>query len=493
MNKNTRVFDTHVQGLKYKAVREIIRAYDENRLSSAYLDIPKIALPGPKAELRCCVYKERAIFQERLRIVQSGVTSQDKSVVEVIDIACDECPVDGMLVTTACRGCLSHRCMEVCPKDAITIVDKHSVIDKDRCIECGKCVSACPYGAIIKQQRPCVAGCRPKAISVNKTDKKAQIDENKCVSCGTCVRQCPFGAIQEKSLILEVLDILKNSVEDGGYGVYAIVAPSIYSQFRYAEVGQIVSGILKLGFCRVVEAAFGADVCLSQEADEWAEKGVLSTACCPAYVKYVQKNFPESAGIISDTLSPMAETARAIKAADPYAKTVFIGPCAAKKMECKDPKTQGLIDSVLSFEELQAFFDARYIDISQLEPTVLDGASFYGRIFAKSGGIVQGIKEVAAARGLENLRPVAMNGLDECKFNLYKVRSGKTADNFFEGMACEGGCINGPLCLHQGLGNAAAIDSYGRQATRKTVDESVAEYNAALSQNAAATRSEKNG
>ncbi len=471
-----RIFDTHVQGLKYKAVREMIKAYDEGRMDTALIDIPKSALPGPKGTLRCCVYKERAIFQERLSVVQRGIKKGDKSVVTVIDIACDECPADGILVTTACRGCLSHKCQEVCPRDAISIVDKHSVIDKDKCIECGKCVSACPYGAIIKQQRPCVTSCKVKAISIRPEDKKAVVDENKCISCGACVRQCPFGAIQDKSMIMETLDILRDA-KAKKINVYAIVAPSIAAQFEYANVEQVVSGIMQLGFCRVVEAAFGADVCLAHEAEEWQHNGVLTTSCCPSFVDFVNKNFPDLAKYVSSSLSPMVETAKTIKAHDPKAKCVFIGPCASKKMECRAERTHGLIDTSLSFEELQAFFDARNVDIKQLPPTKLDDASFYGRIFAKSGGIKQGITDVAKAKGIEGIKPVAMNGLDECRVNLLKLRAGKSLENFFEGMACDGGCINGPLCLHQGMGNAAMVDKYGRLATRKTVDDSVEQYN----------------
>ncbi len=471
---DNRVFDTHVQGIKYKAVREIIKAYDENRMETAYIDIPKIALPGPKGTLRCCIYKERAIFQDRLRVVREKVTADTKSIVEVIDIACDECPVDGMLVTTACRGCLSHRCMEVCPKGAISIVDKHCVIDKDKCIECGKCVTACPYGAIIKQQRPCVVSCKVKAISVN-SDKKAVINEDKCVSCGACVRQCPFGAIQEKSLILDCLDILSDSKKQG-YNVYAVVAPSIASQFDYGTTEQVVEGIIHLGFHRVVEAALGADVCLDHEAHEWARKGRLLTSCCPSFVAFVEKNFPEFAQYISSSLSPMVETAKIIKTADPTAKTVFIGPCASKKLECRLPKTQGLIDCVISFEELQAFFDARQVDITQLKGVQLKDATYFGRIFARSGGIKQGISKIAEDNGIEGLNAVSMSGLDECRLNMLKLRAGKTLDNFFEGMACTGGCINGPLCLHHGATSAAAVEKYGKDSTQKEIAQSVRKY-----------------
>ena len=136
----TRKFDTAVQELKYQVIKELIRAYDspEGIGTDIFRDIPVKIMPGPKASLRCCVYKERAILQERLKLAMGG-DKDNPNVVEVIDIACDECPVDGIFVTPACRGCISHRCVEACPKGAISIVDKRSVVDKSKCIECGKC------------------------------------------------------------------------------------------------------------------------------------------------------------------------------------------------------------------------------------------------------------------------------------------------------------------------------------------------------------------
>lgn len=475
-----KIFDTHVQGLKYKAVRELIKSYDRDTLATAYYEIPKLALPGPNATLRCCVYKERAIFQERLNIINKGIDANTKAVVEVIDIACDECPADGILVTQACRGCLSHKCKEVCPRDAIEIVGKRAVINKDKCIECGKCVEACPYGAIIKQQRPCVAGCKVQAISLDKSTKKAVVSQDKCVSCGACVRQCPFGAVQERSLIMETLDLLKYSNDGENYKVYAIIAPSIASQVQSVTMGQLVSGILALGFDGVVEAAFGADVCLEHELAEWQQKKLLTTSCCPAFVSFIEKHFPDIVPYVSSSFSPMVETAKTIKKGDPTAKCIFIGPCAAKKMEVKNPKTEGYVDSAISFEELQAFFAARNVEVGDLAETEVNNATYFGRIFAKSGGITQGLVSLATEKGVEGLAPISMNGLAECKVNLLKLRaklkSNKLVENFFEGMACEGGCINGPLTLHQSSKNATAVESHAKQATTQSVGEAVRQY-----------------
>lgn len=468
-------FDTYVQQLKYQVLKEVIKKAYEDDLINCYKDIPKTISPGPKPISRCCIYKERAIIEERITLAMGG-NKENPNSVEVIEIACDECPIGGMYVTAACRGCLVHKCVEVCPKDAIRIENHHAVIDKEKCIECGKCTTACPYSAIIKQKRPCIESCKVNAISVDE-EKKAVIDNDKCISCGACVYQCPFGAISDKSLVLDVIDILKKSDNNKNYKVYAIIAPSIVGQFDNTTPEQIVTGIMKLGFHQVVEAALGADVALYHEAEEFKEKGILTTSCCPSFVMYVEKNFPELTKYISSSVSPMVYVGQLIKKSDPTAKVVFIGPCTSKKIEYKLEKTENAIDSVLSFEELQAFFDARNIDMESLDETVLNNASFYGRIFAKSGGIKQGIEKVAKDLGVEDLKPVAMNGIDECKVNLLKLKMGKSLENFFEGMACNGGCLNGALCIHHGPKNVVEVDKFGLKAKEQDIKNSIDLYN----------------
>lgn len=478
-----RLFDTTVQQLKYEVIKELIKAYDKGLTNDIYHDIPIAIMPGPKASLRCCVYKERAILQERLKMAMGG-DKNNPNVVEVIDIACDECPVDGIFVTPACRGCISHRCAEVCPKNAITIEDKHAVVDKSKCIECGKCTQACPYNAIILQKRPCVLSCKAGAISVN-SDKKAVINNDKCVGCGACVYQCPFGAIADKSYILDVLDILKNSENNTKYKVYAIIAPSIVAQFNYARIEQVITGMSELGFFQVIETALGADMTLNLEADELKEHGTLTTSCCPSFVKYIQINFPDLAKYISSTPSPMVMTGKLIKKLEPTSKVIFVGPCSSKKFEFKLDIAKDYIDGVISFEELQAFLDARNIDVSTLKDTVLDNASYFGRIFARSGGITEGVAALAKERGFD-AKPVAMSGLDECKKQLLLFKAGRSPFNFFEGMACDGGCVNGALCLHHGPKSLTDVNRYGAEAKEKTVDNTVKLYDMA-----GAGRSEK--
>ena len=222
--------DTKVQHLKYKVLREVARNAWEDTLYDKILDIPAAISPGKTPTMRCCVYKERAILTERVKLAMGG-DKENPNVIEVIDIACDECPAAGYEVTDSCRGCLAHRCEDVCKRGAITFDQNHVAhIDKSTCVECGQCAKVCPFSAIANRKRPCQNACKVKAISIN-ANNAASIDNNKCISCGACVYQCPWGAISEKSFILDVISILKNSNYSKNYKVYAVVAPTISSQF----------------------------------------------------------------------------------------------------------------------------------------------------------------------------------------------------------------------------------------------------------------------
>ena len=471
-----RKFDTKVQHLKYKVLREVARQAWNNTLLENALDIPKIIVPGKTPTMRCCVYKERAILAERVKIAMGG-DHNNPNVIEVIDIACDECPVGGYNVTESCRGCLAHRCEDVCRRGAITFDSQQKAhIDKSKCVDCGMCAKVCPYSAIMNQKRPCERSCKVKAISMDES-KAATIDNNKCISCGACVYQCPFGAITDKSYILNVIDIIKKSRRDNGYKVYAVVAPSISSQFTYAKLGQVISGIKKLGFHTVVEAALGADLVAFSEARELSEKGFLTSSCCPAFVSFVKKQFPDLAEHISHNLSPMAAIAKYIKESDPECKIVFIGPCTAKKMEVTEERVHNYVDTVITFEELQALFDSRDIDITMLDEDVLDNASYYGRIFARSGGLSDAVAEALKEQGLDDfdLKAVPCDGIEACKIALLKASKRILDGNFIEGMACQGGCIGGAGCLTHGEKDKADVDRYGKEAMEKTISDAISQ------------------
>lgn len=468
-----RKFDTKVQHLKYKVLREVARQAWAGTLAENAIDIPKIIVPGKVPTMRCCVYKERAILAERVKIAMGG-DKTNPNVIEVIDIACDECPMGGYEVLSACRGCLAHRCEDVCRFGAISFDENHVAhIDKSKCRECGACAKVCPYSAIHAYKRPCESACKIKAISMGD-EKQACINNDKCISCGACVYQCPFGAITDKSFILNVIDIIKGSENNTKYKVFAVVAPSISSQFTYAKLGQVISGLKALGFHTVVEAALGADMVAEAESRELAEKGFLTSSCCPAFVDYIDKNFPTLKPFVSHNLSPMASIAKYITEHESPCKIVFIGPCTAKKMEVQKETVKPYIDAAMTFEELQALFDSRDIDITTLDEGVLDNASYFGRIFARCGGLSDAVAEGLKEQGIDFLlKPCSCDGIEECKVALLQKMRGKLDANFIEGMACVGGCIGGAGCLTHGEKNKAEVDKYGREALEKTISDAL--------------------
>ncbi len=467
-----RVFDTYVENLKYRVLREVAKQAFEGTLEENLADIPKIIHPSKVPTMRCCVYKERAILKKRVKLAMGG-NKNNPNIIEVIDIACDECPAAGYEVTASCRGCLAHRCQSVCRVGAISFDYAHAAhIDKTKCVECGKCASVCPFNAIANRKRPCIVACKIGAISINE-ENVASIDNEKCIQCGACIYQCPFGAIMDKSFILDVIDLIKAETKP----LYAIVAPSIFNQFTYGKLGQVVSGLKKLGFTHVTEAALGADMVADTEARELAEKGFLTSSCCPAFVTYIEKNFPQLIPYVSHNLSPMATVAKYIKSKEPNAKTVFIGPCTAKKAERQKEEVGPYIDAVLTFEELQAMFDSRNIEISELEEEKLVDASYFGRIFARSGGVTEAIKQGLKEQGSDlALDPCVCNGISECTAALMRKSKSALSANFIEGMACEGGCMGGAGSLSHGNKNLAEVNRYGKEG-KPTISGSLSDLN----------------
>jgi len=470
-----RKFDTKVQYLKYKVLREVARRAWDGLTPEEVLEIPKAIVPGKVPTMRCCVYKERAILGERVKLAMGG-DKQNPNIIEVIDIACDECPAAGYEVTGNCRGCLANRCEDVCKRKAISF-DHHHVahIDKTKCVECGQCAKVCPFGAIVNRKRPCQNACKIKAIDIS-AEGAASINDEKCIQCGACVYQCPFGAIQDKSFIMDVIDILNKSEGNKAYKVYAIVAPAFSSQFSHAKVGQAITGMKKLGFHTVIEAALGADIVSMSESKELVEKGMLTSSCCPAFVRYIKTAFPELEPFVSHNPSPMVALAKYIKSTDETAKVVFIGPCTAKKAERQLDGVKDYVDAVMTFEELQALFDSRDMEISEMEEDVLDNASYFGRIFARVGGLSEAVAQALKEQNIDfEAKPVVCSGIEECRMALLKLSKNPKilGGNFIEGMACIGGCINGAGCLTHGEKNASAVDKYGREAVEKTISDAV--------------------
>ncbi|MGN0474653.1 MAG: 4Fe-4S dicluster domain-containing protein [Acutalibacteraceae bacterium] len=466
---------------------------DFSRLDQLPYDI----LPGEMATYRNSIFLERAIVGERLRLaiglpirpinehapVSKGIEASalpekyyEPPLINIIKFACNACPEKQVIVTDGCQGCLEHPCVEVCPKNAVSIVHGRSVIDQDKCVKCGQCVNACSYNAIIKQERPCAKACGVNAI---KSDEygRAEIDYDKCVSCGQCMVNCPFSAIADKSQIFQTILAIKT-----GTPVYAAVAPSIAGQFGpKSTMGNIRQAFKQLGFADLVEVAVGADLCTVQEAKMFLKEvpdeiPFMGTSCCPAWSAMAKKMFPDQKECISMALTPMVLTARMLKKQNPNCKVVFIGPCAAKKLEASRRSVRSEVDFVLTFEEVAGMFDAKGVDFSVLpEENSIDSASADGYGFAMSGGVAQAVVHAISHIAPEReVKVVSAEGLDNCRKMLMVAKAGKYNGYLLEGMACPGGCVAGAGTVANPAKSAAAVRKTMSDATRKhTID---AEY-----------------
>ncbi len=383
----------------------------------------------------------------------------------------------GYTVTESCRGCIGHACKQACPKGAISVDSQHRAhIDKEKCVNCGLCAKACPFGAIYNFRRPCQKACPTGAITMDE-NLSAKIDYSKCIACGNCTQKCPFGAIAAKTFITFVIDHIRNNIlATKKRPIFAIVAPSVAAQFPGVRIEQVIEGIKKLGFTDVVEAALGADIVSENESKELVEKKVLTSSCCPAFVAYIQKFHPELKDKISHNPSPMTQTGKVIKAKHPDALTIFIGPCTAKKDERSKPDVRPFVDYVLTFTELRAMFAARDIEVERLKGEPFDNASPYGRNFARMGGLSEAVVQALKEFDIKDfkLSSLACSGMKECIKAIEDLSNGTSRYNFIEGMACEGGCICGPESInHNTAVGKAFVNAYSRNATNKTLKSSI--------------------
>lgn len=471
---------TEVARLAYKG-------WDPNKFEN----LPYKIIPGEIAQYRESVFLERAVVGERLRAAMGlslrkfddfssicdGIDESlidekyyEAPLIDIIKFACNKCPENRVFVTDACQNCFEHPCVEVCPKGAVSIVNGKSHIDEDKCIKCGMCIKACSYKAIVKQERPCAKVCGMNAISSDEFGR-AEIDHDKCVSCGMCLVNCPFAAIIDKSQIFQTITALKSDTP-----VYAAIAPAFAGQFGNVTSGQIRTAVKELGFEDIVEVAVGADLCTIQEANDFLEEvpekqPFMATSCCPAWSVMAKKLFPEFATYISMALTPMVLTGRLIKKQHPNCKVVFIGPCAAKKLEASRRTIRSDVDFVLTFEEFSAILDAREIDISKCK----ESESFYeasgdGNGFAVSGGVAKAvenaIKEIAPDREVLTMRA---EGLPDCKKMLQMAKAGKLDGYLLEGMACPGGCVAGAGTIAPSNKTAAAVNKMASSSEEKSV------------------------
>ena len=455
-----------VTDIRKKVFTEVARmAYSGNGYEAAD-ELPYVIVPGDRPLHRESVFLERAIAGERVRLAMglslrpadgrhlvtegmdaAAIAEQyyEPPLINIISYACHACPTNQYKVTKYCQNCLARSCEKVCPKGAIYFENGRSHVDQSKCIKCGKCARACPYNAIIHMERPCAAACGMDAI-VSDEQGRAVINQDKCVACGQCLVSCPFGAIVDKGQIYQVIQsILK------GDQVIAIVAPAFIGQFSgQVSPGKLVSAMKVLGFDRVVEAAIGADMCTIEETRDFlekvpAEQPYMATSCCPAWHSMIEKLYPSEFKNISMTLTPMVFTARLMKKHFPGCKVVFVGPCAAKKLEAIRADIRSDVDFVLTFEELMGMFEAKEIDFATIEESdLLNEGSAAGRGFAVAGGVAKAVTDLVHEEHPDlEIKTARAEGLRDCRKLMTLAKAGKYNGYLLEGMACPGGCVAG--------------------------------------------------
>lgn len=454
--------------IRRQVFAEIARlAYEDIPLQRLQESIYRI-LPGEVGAFRDSIFKERAIVGQRLRMglglsphkadefrsITEGIEDIDVDemcyetpLVDVMAVACEACKTKGFFVTDQCKQCYAHPCINVCPVGAITMGKDRTVIDTTKCVKCGRCKNTCPYSAIVQYDRPCSSVCGVNAIESDYLGR-AVINHDKCVACGRCITQCPFGAIADKTQIYQLIRSIKK-----GDKVYAMLAPAFVSQFGpLVKPMQIVEGLKMLGFKGVVEVALGADFTTLKESREFVEKvpneiPYMGTSCCASWSVLIQQMFPSEVKYISNSASPMIESAKYHKGKEPDARVVFIGPCVSKKYEALKESVKGYVDFVITFEELMGMFVAQEIELSEIEVTrsVEDDASATARGYAVAGGVAAAVKD--AILRIDPNREVLVESCDtlqECVQMMRLAKAGKKNGYLLEGMACPGGCIGGP-------------------------------------------------
>ncbi len=487
-----RGIETNIRKIRHKVFTEVARvAFESENINDDIEAIPYKITPGDVPLYRESIYRERAIASERVRLAMglslrpeskpvhltSGLDASNISdkyyeppLMQVIPSACDMCEDNVYEVTNQCRGCVAHPCVEVCPKGAISIVNGKSFIDKSKCIKCGRCKQICPYDAIAKKVRPCAAACGIRAITSDEHGR-AKINNEKCVSCGQCMVSCPFGAISDKSQIFQLIRAIKK-----GDDVVAEVAPAVVGQFGpNVRLWKIKAALMDLGFKEVYEVALGADIGAITEAHHYVNEvktgnlPFLLTSCCPAWAVLAKRTLPTLADTVSSALTPMVATARTIKQRDPNARVVFIGPCAAKKLEAMRRTVRSDVDFVITFEELSAMFEAKGIDFETYDKeTPVHDATGAGRGYGVAGGVASAIEQCINEYypGTEVLIEHA-EGLANCQKTLMLAKAGKKNGFMIEGMGCPGGCVAGAGTNIQIEKGAAAVKKFVSDSTVK--------------------------
>ena len=263
-----------------------------------------------------------------------------------------------------------------------------------------------------------------------------------------------------------------------GDEVIVELAPAVIGQFGTdVRLWKIKAALKEIGFAEVYEVALGADIGAITEAKHYVHEVTtgklpfLLTSCCPAWSVLAKRTLPEEmVESVSSALTPMVATARSIKQKHPNSRVVFVGPCAAKKLEAMRRSVRSEVDFVLTFEEVSGIFDARQVDVSALEedPDGVSDASVDGRNFAVSGGVAKSVENVIREKYPDReIKMANAEGLKECRKLLTMAKAGKYNGYLLEGMACPGGCVAGAGTMQSIKKSQAAVNKYAAQAKHK--------------------------
>lgn len=469
--------DENVIKIKHDVLYEVAKLAFAGELDEKRDNIAMSLIPGPTPQFRCCIYKEREIIRQRVRLAEGkapGLTD-DGNVIQVISSACEDCPISSYIVTENCQNCLGKACINACKFGAIEPGRTRSHIDPTKCKECGRCAQACPYNAIAHLKRPCKFSCPVNAITYDEHGISV-IDKKKCIRCGKCIHSCPFGAIASKTFIVPIINALRE-----GKHIYAMAAPATEGQFGADITMESWRKAMKeLGFVDFYDVGLGGDMTAAYEAEEWAEaykEGQKKvTSCCPAFVNMVRLHYPQLADNISTTVSPMCAISRMIKAQDPEALTVFIGPCLAKKSEVVDQQIEGNADYVLTYSEIRAIMKAKGVELEAC-PNDNQTASTFGKRFANSGGVTAAVLEsLKESDNCIDAKVCRANGSQECKKALLLMKVGRLPEDFIEGMACDGGCVGGPSSFNDQMASKKNRDTLISQADDRGILDNLKNY-----------------
>ncbi len=287
-------------------------------------------------------------------------------------------------------------------------------LKKSNCKNCYKCIRHCPVKAI------------------RFSGNQAHITGNECILCGQCFVVCPQNAKQIVDETEKVRMFLKN-----GNQVVVSLAPSFVANYDGVGINSMREALQKLGFAEVEETAIGATMVKSEYERMLKEddRDVIISSCCHSINLLVQKYFPGTLQYLADVVSPMQAHCMDIKKRFPEAKTVFIGPCVAKKDEAE--YYEGIVDAVLTFEDLSMWLKEENVELSQELDTE---ANSRARFFPTTGGILK-----TMAQDVPGYTYMALDGVENCVNALKDIESGKIHKCFVEMSACVGSCMGGPV------------------------------------------------